>query len=222
MRLIAGVALVFWTLLWGFEAHGQIYTCTAPDGSRIFSDEKCGPDAKIVQGIETRRKSSTSKPKAPPVSPKSPEELERLLAACNAGDGAACMTWTKGGGPNQLKAQEKELEASCEAGSLPACEERYCRDGATAQCRERVMSVATVSGDSWYLRYQRKPDATSPTTYEVRCIPEGSRAIRDVTIACAAVAGPERCRAGQGAAFPRLDAAASSACAVTGTEIAAR
>ena len=163
MRLIAGGALLLSTLLWGYQAHGQIYTCTAADGSRVFSDEKCGPDAKVVKGIETRRKSTRSK--SPPVPPKSPEELDQLLTACNAGDGAACMTWTKGGGPNQLKAEEKELEASCEAGSLSACEERYCRDGATAQCREHVMSLATVSGESWYLRYQRKLDAASPTTY---------------------------------------------------------
>lgn len=220
MKLIAGGVLL-WTVLWWPQAHGQIYTCTAPDGSRIFSDEKCGPDAKVVKGIETRRKSS--KAKSAPVPPKSPEELEELLAACNAGDGTACMTWTKGGGPNQLRAEEKQLEASCEAGSLSACEERYCRDGATAQCRERVLSLATVSGESWYLRYQRKPDASSPTMYEVRCIRAGSRSVRDITIACAALAGPERCRASQEpTAFARLDAAASSACAIKGTEVAAR
>jgi hypothetical protein len=221
MRLGIGCLLLAGLGLLCFEAQAQIYTCTAPDGSRVFSDEKCGPDAKVVKGIETRKRAT--KARSAPVSPKSPAELEQLLADCNGGNESACMTWTKGGGPNQLRAKEKELEASCDGGSLPACEERYCRDGATEQCRTRVMSLASVAGESWYLRFQRKPDAASPTTYAVRCIREGERTLIDVTIACAVAAGPERCRSSLGnEAFPRLDAAASSACAVKRVEVASR
>jgi len=221
MRLGIGCLLLVGLGLLCSHAQAQIYTCTAPDGSRVFSDEKCGPDAKVVKGIETRKR--PAKTPSAPVAPKSPAELEQLLADCNSGNGSACMTWTKGGGPSQLRAKEKQLEASCDAGSLPACEERYCRDGATEQCRTRVMALASVAGESWYLRFQRKPDAASPTTYSVRCIREGERALRDVTIACAATAGPERCRSSLGnEAFPRLDAAASSACSVRNVEVASR
>ncbi len=223
MRLGIGCLLLAGLGLLCVQAQAQIYTCTAPDGSRVFSDEKCGPDAKVVKGIETRSKPAAARAKSAPVPRKSPAELEQLLADCNSGNESACMTWTKGGGPNQLRAKEKELEASCDGGSLPACEERYCRDGATEQCRTRVMSLASVAGESWYLRFQRKPDAASPTTYAVRCIREGERMLRDVTIACAASAGPERCRSSLGnEAFPRLDAAASSACSVKGVEVASR
>lgn len=221
MRPVAGCLLLIGFALLCQQAHAQIYTCTAPDGSRVFSDEKCGPDAKIVKGIDTRKR--PAKTQSAPVPPKSPAELEKLLAACNSGEESACMTWTKGGGPNQLRAKERELAATCESGSLAACEERYCRDGATDECRRRVMDLATVSGGTWYLRYQQKPAANGPTAYSVRCIREGSRIVRDVMIACAATAGPERCRSSQvQQAFPRLDAAASSMCADQGAEVASR
>ncbi|HEY6640974.1 hypothetical protein [Povalibacter sp.] len=204
--LIAGMLLAY------TQAPAQIYTCTAPDGTRIFSDKRCGSDATLVKGITESKKSSNAT--RAPVPRKSPEELETLLTQCNAGDNTACMTWTKGGGPAELKLREKELQSTCESGSINACEERYCRDGATEECRSRVLELATLSGDSWYLRFQQKPQSDGPTTYSVRCLNLGSRALKDVTISCAAVAGPERCRSEIAAqAFPRLDAAASSSCA---------
>ena len=33
------------------NVEAQIYTCKGKDGTRIFSDEKCGPDAKVVPNI---------------------------------------------------------------------------------------------------------------------------------------------------------------------------
>ncbi len=193
------------------QAPAQIYTCTAPDGSRVFSDKRCGKDAKVVEGINTAKRAPSAN--RAPVPRKSPEELAALLKQCDAGDNKACMTWTKGGGPAELKAREKELQASCEAGSIKACEERYCRDGATEECRNRVIQLATLSGESWYLRFQQKAQADGPTTYSVRCLDTTKRSLKDVTISCAVSAGPHRCRSEIAEqAFPRLDAAASNTC----------
>ncbi len=212
MGLVWRSLMVLGLLLAYTQAPAQIFTCVAPDGTKIFSDKRCGKDAKVVEGITTAKRSSTTARE--PVPRKSPQELEALLQQCNAGDNSACMTWTKGGGPAELKAHEKELQASCEAGSLKACEERYCRDGATQECRNRVTQLATLSGDSWYLRFQQKQQADGPTTYSVRCLDTTSRSLKDVTISCAASAGPDRCRSEIAeAAFPRLDAAASNSCA---------
>lgn len=211
MRLARCCLLLAGLLLASVQAAAQIYECTAPDGSRVFSDKRCGKDAKVVKGITTSKRSSA---KSAPVPRKPPEELAALLKQCNAGDNKACMTWTKGGGPAELKAHEKELQARCEAGSISACEERYCRDGATPECRNRVMQLATLSGESWYLRFQQKEAAQGPTTYSVRCLDTSNRELRDVTISCAAAAGPQRCRSDLAEqAFPKLDAAASSTCA---------
>ncbi|HKE93388.1 MAG TPA: DUF4124 domain-containing protein [Povalibacter sp.] len=198
------------------QAPAQIYTCTAEDGTRVFSDKRCGPDAKVVKGVTTRKKSNAAATsRTAPVKVRSPAELEQLLERCNDGDEAACMTWSKGGGPEQLRAMERQQETSCAGGSLTACEQRYCRDGATDECRKRVMSLATLSGETWYLRYQQKLTADAPATYSVRCLREGSREIRDVTISCAPTAGPNRCQVGQAQqGFPRLDAAAASYCSV--------
>lgn len=196
------------------DVAAQIYQCTGPDNTTVFSDKRCGPDAKVVKGIATR-KSKASAARTAKVEPKSAAELDALLKRCNDGDNAACMTWTNGGGPNRLRSQEKEQEASCDAGSLTACEQRYCRDGGTQECRSRVMQLATVSGDSWYLRFQQKLSADAPAVYTVRCLNEGRREIRDITIECKAVAGPDRCRSGQGdAAYPKLDEAASGICSM--------
>lgn len=213
MGLTWRTLLVLSLLLASSQVPAQIYTCTAPDGSRVFSDKRCGDDAKVVKGITTSKPSSSAASRAP-VPRKSPAELEALLKQCNTGDNTACMAWTKGGGPAELKAHEKELQASCEAGSIKACEERYCRDGATHECRNRVLQLATLSGESWYLRFQQKNQADGPTTYSVRCLNTSSRLLTDVTISCAASAGPERCRSEIAEqAFPRLDAAASNTCA---------
>jgi len=194
------------------QAAAQIYTCTAADGSRVFSDKRCGPDAKVVKGISSSKR-TTAKPVAANTKPKSPEELQDLLKHCNGGDQTACMSWSKGGGPSQLRAEEKQQEVSCEGGSITACEQRYCRDGATEECRHRVMPLATLSGETWYLRFQQKRAADGPAVYSIRCMRAGSRAMLDVTVSCAAAAGPNRCQSDHGQeSFPRLDAAASSYC----------
>ncbi|HEY5806820.1 MAG TPA: DUF4124 domain-containing protein [Povalibacter sp.] len=214
MRIGVGYVLVAMLVLASAQASAQIYACTAPDGTRVFSDKRCGPDAKVVKDITTQKKSKTSAAKTP-VTPKSPAELEQLLKRCNEGDETACMTWSKGGGPKQLRATEKEQEASCEAGSLAACEQRYCSDGATDECRRRVRSLATMSGATWYLRYQQKRAADAPAIYSIRCLRDDSREIRDVTVTCAATAGPERCKAERAPnSFARLDEATTNYCAV--------
>lgn len=194
-------------------AEAQIYRCTSPEGTPIFSDERCGPDAKIVPGISTgRRSSSSSSPSRPKVEQQSAAELQLLLERCNAGDPAACTTWTKGGGPNQLREEEKKNELACEGGSLAACETRYCLDGISAECRRRVLQTAKLSGTSWYLREQQMQQ-NGATLYAVRCAAEGSRAIRDIAITCAAVAGPQRCSVASSAEkYPRLDQAAHAVC----------
>lgn len=195
-------------------AMAQIYTCTAPDGSRVFSDKRCGPDAKVVKGIATQTRKSSAGTTAVQSRARSPAELESLLRACNAGDDAACMSWSKGGGPAHLKAKEQQQQTHCEGGSIEACEQRYCRDGATEECRQHVMQIATLSGDDWYLRFQRKVAADAPTLYSIRCMHEGSRKMQDASISCAASAGPQRCQADQSEqGFPRLSDAAAAVCA---------
>ena len=192
----------------------QIYTCTAADGTRVFSDKRCGPDATVVKSIPSAKR-PVAKTQSAAVSavPRPPEELQLLLKRCNEGDEAACMAWSKGGGPKQLRTLEKEQEASCEAGSLAACEERYCRDGATEECRSRVKALATMSGENWYLRFQQKRSADEPAIYSVRCLVAQTRQIKDVSISCAPLAGPQRSQASDVAVgFPRLDAAAANVC----------
>jgi hypothetical protein len=192
--LLIGILLALMMVTAGI-ARAQIYTCTAPDGTRVFSDQRCGADAKIVKGIDTGKKRSTAaKSTRPQVTPKTPLELEMLSARCDRGDMQACDEWTRGGGPASLKASERKLEQACEAGELAACEERYCRDGATRECRARVQQTAPASGPHWYLRGapQRQPDGT--TVYDVRCMQEGDLAMEDIVLTCAAIAGPQRCR----------------------------
>lgn len=203
--LVAGV----W-IAWS-NAHAQIYTCTGEDGTRIFSDERCGPDAKIVPGIVTKKRSSTSGAKAKRA-PKAPAELEALLAQCNAGEMKACKEWTHGGGPNYLREQEEQAGLACEGGSLRACELRYCLDGMTSECRKRVLQAANVSGATWYLREQR-PDEEGATAYEIRCATEGERQFRGSTVVCSGPPGPERCvLSSTQRGFARLDLAAASYC----------
>ena len=213
MRVLGGIVL-FASIVCAPSASAQIYTCTASDGTRVFSDKRCGSDATVVKGFETsKRPAAKSKTTPVKVEPKSPEELQLLLKRCNEGDEAACMTWSKGGGPKQLRAIEKQQEASCESGSLSACEERYCRDGATDECRSHVKSLATLSGENWYLRFQQKLAADAPAVYSVRCLSTRSREIRDVIVSCAPTAGPNRCQAAKSdQAFARLDAAAANFC----------
>lgn len=197
------------------SVQSQIYSCRAADGTRVFSDERCGPDAKVVPGIESRKRpaASTGLAVKPIVTPKTTAELEALLAQCDKGHVPSCNAWTRGGGPNHLKEKERLTQQACEAGSLAACEERYCSDGAGPQCRSRVMQTAKLTGESWYLREAGKRQPDESTRYGVRCIWEGLRSTRDVTVVCAAKTGPQRCSDGnQSEAFDRLETAASSYC----------
>jgi hypothetical protein len=193
----------------------QIYTCMGKDGTRIFSDEKCGSDAKLVPNITSSK--STRKPTAstprPKIEPKSVAELEDLLQLCNAGDIPSCNTWTKAGGPNTLKEKERKAEQACEAGSLADCEDRYCSGGVSDECRSRVLQAAKVAGDNWYLRDTGQPQPDGSTRYNVRCVPAGVRAIRDTIIMCSAKAGPNKCMGmGSSNGQARLDLAASALC----------
>jgi len=197
----------------GADATAAIYICTAPDGTRVYSDERCGSDAKIVPGVTSKKRPSAKSPAtAQPASPKSAAELDALLQQCDAGKVPACNEWTRSGGPNRLREKEKQAQLACEAGSLPACEERYCADGAGPQCRTRVLKVAKSTGETWYLREERKL-AYGATGYSVRCIWEGVRTTRDVSVTCAEQAGPQRCSAaGSEKSFAQWAAAASDSC----------
>lgn len=215
MRLKAKWLILTAILCTANAAQAQIYTCTAPDGTRIFSDERCGPDAKLVPGITSKKRSTgsgTAPAKAPRVK-RSSEELERLIAQCNAGDAKACTEWTHGGGPNHLREQERKAGLACEGGSLPDCEVRYCQDGMTEECRARVMQTASVSGDSWYLRSQRTL-RDGGSAYEIRCTSTRSREIKDATVTCAGPPSANRCFISQPErGFARMDQAAASFCA---------
>lgn len=215
MAILWRSVLVLGLLHIGLDADAQIYTCTGKDGTRVFSDEKCGPDAKVVPNITTTKKSApkttTSRPK---VEPKSSAELETLLKHCNDGDMKACNTWTHGGGPNSLRDKERAAEKACEGGSLADCEYRYCNGAVNQECRAHVLRSAKVAGNDWYLRDAGKPQPDGSTRYEVRCVPEGARAMREVVVVCSGQAGPNRCTTmGTSAAFARLDLAAAQTCA---------
>jgi len=197
----------------------QVYTCIAPDGTRIYSDRKCGPDAKLVPGMHgaTKTRNSAKRSAAKDgVAPKSVAELDDLLRLCNGGHQPSCMAWSKGGGPNRLRAKEQERERKCAAGSLADCEERYCRDGVSDECRRRVLQTAAMSGRTWYLRGSGTPGANGITTHSIRCLREGSRDIRDASIDCAATAGPQRCKIAQAqGGFASLDQAAAEYCSAS-------
>jgi hypothetical protein len=218
MRLTWRALVAFCALQFAVSGEAQIYTCTAPDGTRIFSDEKCGPDAKIVPNISTTRKPSPSAANArPKVEPKSPEELDALLKKCNDGDMKACDIWTRGGGPNNLREKERAAERACAAGSLADCEYRYCSGSVNEECRARVLNAAQVAGNDWYLRDTGRTQPDGSTRYEVRCVPAGARAIRDIVVTCSGTAGPNRCAApGSSSFFARLDLAAAAMCATGG------
>jgi hypothetical protein len=199
------------------SAAAQIYTCTKEDGSRVFSDSRCGPDAKVVPGIESKPRATAKKAAATPRPPrvqKTAAELEALIKKCDAGEVAACNEWTLGGGPNLLREKERTAELECEGGSLAACEERYCRDGVDNDCRARVLRTAKLAGETWYLRMEgsRKQDGSTP--YGIRCIPPGAVEARDITVICSSQMGPNRCYVSdprQGS-YSRLDRAAAKHC----------
>ena len=216
MRPLPPYVLVLGMLCWCVPAQAQIYACEGPNGTRVFSDQKCGPDAKAVSGIATKKRSSNSAAKsATKTPPKTAAELQDLMKLCNAGDIKACTAWTHGGGPNDLRQQERHAEMACEGGSLPACEVRYCSDGATEECRTRVMQSAKVSGDSWYLREDAQQQDDGSILYKVRCILKDVIEMRDTTIACSIDPGAQRCRPSKSqASFARLDLAAAGFCSV--------
>jgi Domain of unknown function (DUF4124) len=220
MRLILRRALLVGLLLLPSALCAQIYTCRGADGSVVFSDEKCGPDAKPVKGFENtktnKKKKSTKAAEAKPksVTPaRPPEELAALLKQCDAGDAQACNTWTVSGGPNALREEEHQHELACEAGSLADCETRYCKEGANENCRQSVLRTAQLSGDNWYLRSIGVRALDGAQTFDVRCIRKDVKDVRDVTIACSA--NPRRrCTAAKATdTFDGLREAAGSYCA---------
>jgi hypothetical protein len=211
MKLAACASLLAASLLCG-AAYAQIYECVGEDGTRVFSDERCGPDAKVVRGVTSKKRSTPPSEPRPKPPPKAASELEALSERCDAGDMKACKEWTLSGGPNLLREKERSAERECEAGSLSACEERYCREGMNPDCRARVLRTAKLAGEDWYLREQ-EPGAEGRTVYRIRCVPEGGRS-RDVEVSCASLAGPNRCTVGDAQqGFARLDRAAAQVCA---------
>lgn len=202
-------------LLVSASSEAQIYTCKAKDGSRVFSDKRCGPDAELVK--QDYSKPKRVPPKAASVKPvktrRSAEELEQLTVACDAGDMKACTAWTMGGGPEMLRDMERKNEQDCEEGSLAACEQRYCRERIDADCRARVQRTARMAGDTWYLRDETRDTSSGITKYLVRCIPEGAVKPNDILVTCAGEAGPNRCYlADPQHGFARLAQAAAGQC----------
>jgi Domain of unknown function (DUF4124) len=197
------------------SSHAQIYSCVGKDGSRVFSDQRCGPDAQVVPGIGKTKRTPPKGTGAPrPVKTRrSAEELEVLTSQCDAGDMKACTAWTMGGGPELLRDRERKAEQECEAGSLAACEERYCREGINADCRSRVQRTARLAGDTWYVRDETRNQPGGLTKYLIRCIPAGVRESRDILVNCSSEAGPNRCfLADPQQGFSRLANAAASYC----------
>ena len=206
-------ALLAAALLACASSQAQIYECVGKDGSRVFSDERCGPDAKVVQGIKPKRPPPKGMSAKPVKTRRPAAELEQLTLQCDAGDMKACTAWTMGGGPEMLRDKERKSEQDCEAGSLPACEERYCREGIDADCRSRVQRTARLAGETWYMRDETRDAGAGMTKYLVRCIPEGVREPLDIVLTCSSEAGPNRCYlADPQRGFPRLAQAAASHC----------
>lgn len=213
MRLVWRCLVAFGALQLGTASHAQIYTCTAPDGTRIFSDQRCGPDAKIVPNITTKPRSAASGGGRPKIEPKTAAELDALLEQCNAGDIKACNVWARGGGPNRLRERELAAEKSCAAGSLADCEYRYCAGGVNDECRAKVLATAKITGEDWYMRDtgQTLPDGS--VRYQVRCIPAGARIMREVVVTCTGSTEQSRCTSdAQSKPHSRFDFAANDAC----------
>lgn len=229
MRASLRPLLLIAALLGCPAVQAQVYTCVGEDGTRIYSSSKCGPDAKVVPGVGTRKRSgaakSTSTPKAVQ-KPRDEAELDQLIKRCDTGDMKACSEWTLGGGPSLLREKERKSELECEAGSLAACEERYCRDGIDKDCRARVLRTARLAGETWYLREESYRPQEGFRRYDIRCLPQGERTVRDISVSCATQAGPDRCSlsapqrseegspapARSGATFDRLSSAAAKYC----------
>ena len=214
MRALHALLLLLAGAAFASDARAQIYECVGEDGSRVFSDERCGPDAKVVTGVTSKKRPTAKAPSAPKPKKvvKAAGELEALSAQCDAGDMKACKEWTLSGGPALLKEKERQTEADCEGGSLAACEERYCQRGVSEDCRARVLRTAKLAGEEWYLREEVRGQPDGLARYHIRCVPPNAKP-RDITILCAALPGPNRCYlkdAQQG--FARLDRAAGKHC----------
>jgi hypothetical protein len=197
-------------------ARAEVYTCIDEKGTRVYSSTRCGPDAQLVPGVGTKKPAS-AKPGAAATKPArktlSETELAGLIERCDAGDMKACSQWTLGGGPNLLRERERKAELDCEGGLLAACEERYCREGMNQDCRSRVLRTARLAGETWYLRDESYQPENGLRSYEVRCLPDGKQALRDITVSCTVQAGPNRCRLSDRAqGFDRLSSAAASYC----------
>ena len=116
--------------------------------------------------------------------------------------------------PELLREQERKAEQECEAGSLAACEQRYCREGIDADCRSRVQRTARLAGETWYLRDETRDMGAGVTKYLVRCMPGDAREAQDVFVSCTSEAGPNRCYLSDPQhGFPRLAQAAAAQCA---------
>lgn len=211
---VSAWALLAAGLLVCASGEAQIYECAGKDGSRVFSDKRCGPDARVVQQAAKPKRPPPKGTSAKPVKTRrSATELEDLTAQCDAGDMKACTAWTMGGGPEMLRDKERTSEQECEEGSLAACEDRYCREGIDADCRARVQRTARLAGETWYLRNEMRDANTGMTQYLARCLAEGVREIRDFIVTCSSEAGPNRCLlADSTRGFPRLAQAAASYC----------
>lgn len=197
--------------------YAQIYSCVAEDGTRVFSDERCGPDAKVVPGINAAKRAKPQAPSAgkPRPPPKSPAELEALSASCDAGDVKACKAWTMGGGPNLLRDRERRAEMECEGGVLAACEQRYCRQHMDEDCRARILRTARLAGENWYLRAEEHDADQALVRYALRCLTPPQAPLRDVLVSCRNMPGPKRCFVGesaQGDELDRLDRLAERSC----------
>lgn len=119
---------------------------------------------------------------------------------------------------SQSREVEITPEVACEAGSLHDCEQLYCRDGISEECRKHVLQTAKISSDTWYLREQRAAKDNRATTYAIRCVTSSAQPIRDLTITCAAKPGPNRCSTAPQSAntgYARLDKAAASYCSAS-------
>jgi hypothetical protein len=148
--------------------------------------------------------------------------LSVLLLA--PGASANAQTAVKASEPTRVaevsRSREVEItpEVACEAGSLHDCEQLYCRNGISEECRKHVLQTAKISADTWYLREQRAAKDNRATTYAIRCMTNSARPVRDLTITCLAKPGPNRCSTAPKSAtagYARLDKAAASYCSAS-------
>src|SRR5262245_5870125 len=132
------MAIALAALVASAPARAQIYTCTAADGSKVFSDEKCGPDAKKVtlsppQVASARPAPAKAQPKSLPPAEK-PQTAQQ-----KAGLKPPTTTAAPTKKPVATPKQPWELEAllaSCNEGNMKACSE-WTHGGGTKLLREK-------------------------------------------------------------------------------------